>query len=105
MLMHGLEIQTAARYGLAVIFVLIDNQAHGNPQLRAREVGDFETEFLKLPSHDWAKIAEALGVVGITVSEPEKLSETFSYALQLNKPVLIHIKAGNYPTPVKISPF
>ncbi len=105
MLMHGLEIQTAARYGLAVIFVLIDNQAHGNPQLRARKVGEFETEFLNLPAHDWVKIAEGLGVVGLAVSDPEKLSETFTYALQLNKPVLIHIKAGNYPTPVKISPF
>lgn len=105
MLMHGLEIQTAARYGLAVIFVLIDNQAHGNPQLRARKVGEFETQFLKLPEHEWAKIAEGLGLVGLTVTEPEKLSEAFSYALQLNKPVLIHIKAGNYPTPVKVSPF
>lgn len=105
MLMHGFEIQTAARYGLVVIFVLIDNQAHGNPQLRARQVGKFETEFLKLPAHDWAKIAEGLGVVGLTVTDPEKLSETFSHALQLNKPVLIHIKAGNYATPVKISPF
>jgi len=105
MLMHGLEIQTAARYGLPVIFVLIDNEAHGNPQLRARNVGDFETDFLTLPAHNWAKIAEGLGLVGLTVSDPKKLSEAFSYALQLNKPVLVHIKAGNYPTPVKISPF
>lgn len=105
MLMHGLEIQTAARYGLPVIFVLIDNQAHGNPQLRAHKVGKFETEFLKLPAHDWAKIAESLGLVGLTVTEPEKLKDTFDFALKLNKPVLVHIKAGNYPTPVKVTPF
>jgi len=105
MLMHGLEIQTAARYGLAVIFVLIDNQAHGNPQLRARNVGEFETEFLKLPAHDWAKIAEGLGLFGITVTDPEKLSSAFTHALSLNKPVLVHIIAGNHPTPVKVSPF
>lgn len=108
MLMHGLEIQTAARYGIAVIFILIDNQAHGNPQLRARGVGEFETEFLKLPHHDWAKIAEGFGLVGLSVKDPEKLSETFQHALALseqNKPVLIHIEAGNYNTPVKISPF
>jgi acetolactate synthase-1/2/3 large subunit len=105
MLMHGMEIQTAARFGLAVIFVLIDNQAHGNPQLRARGIGEFETNFLKLPAHDWAKIAEGLGLVGLTVTDPEKLAETFAHALSLNKPVLVHIKAGNYPTPVKFSPF
>lgn len=105
MLMHGLEIQTAARYGLAVIFILIDNEAHGNPQLRARQVGKFETEFLTLPAHDWAKIAEGLGLLAFTVSDPKQLSETFTKSLQLNKPVLIHIKTGNYQTPVKISPF
>lgn len=105
MLMHGLEIQTAARYGLPVIFVLFDNHAHGNPQLRAEKVGKFETNFLKLPAHDWAKIAEGLGVVGLTVTEPNQLKETFDHALKLNKPVLIHIITGNYPTPVKVSPF
>lgn len=105
MLMHGLEIQTAARYGLAIIFVLIDNEAHGNPQLRAKTMGQFETDFLKLPGHDWAKIAEGLGLVGLTVTNPTDLASIFAHALELNKPVLIHIKAGNYATPVKVSPF
>lgn len=105
MLMHGLEIQTAARYGLPVIFVLMDNGAHGNPQLRAREVGKFETEFLNLPHHDWVKVAEGLGLVGFLVTRPEQLADTFDRALKLNQPVLVHIKVGNYPTPVKFPPF
>lgn len=105
MLMHGLEIQTAARYSSAVIFVLMNNGAHGNPQLRAKKVGVFEENILKLPIHDWAKIAEGLGVVGITVDQPEDLAPAFKKALSLNKPVLIDIRTGNYPTPVKVSPF
>ncbi|HEV2613579.1 MAG TPA: thiamine pyrophosphate-binding protein [Gammaproteobacteria bacterium] len=104
MLMHGLEIQTAARYNLPVIFVSMDNGAHGNPQLRARQVGKFETEFLNLPHHDWVKIAEGLGLVGIVVEKPEQLKPAFERALKLNKAVLIHIKVGNYSAPVKFPP-
>lgn len=105
MLMHGLEIQTAARYGAAVIFVLMNNGAHGNPQLRAKKIGPFEENILKLPVHDWAKVAEGLGVVGITVEQPNDLAAAFKKALSLKKPVLLDIRTGNYPTPVKTSPF
>jgi acetolactate synthase-1/2/3 large subunit len=105
MLMHGLEIQTAARYQAAVIFVLMNNGAHGNPQLRAKKIGVFEENALKLPVHDWAKVAEGLGVTGITVDQPEDLAPAFKKALALKKPVLIDIRTGNYPTPVKVSPF
>ena len=105
MLMHGLEIQTAARYQAAVIFVVMNNGAHGNPQLRAKKAGLFEENTLKLPIHDWAKIAEGLGVTGITVDQPVELAPAFEKALSLNKPVLLDIRTGNYPTPVKVSPF
>lgn len=104
MLMHGLEIQTAARYGLPVIFVIANNGAHGNPQLRALEVGQFEADFLKLPVHDWAKVAEGLGLTGITVNRPEELNPAFSKALALNKPVVIDVKTGNYDNSVRMSP-
>jgi acetolactate synthase-1/2/3 large subunit len=105
MLMHGLEIQTAARYQAAVIFVLMNNGAHGNPQLRAKKLGSFEENALKLPVHDWAQVAEGLGVAGITVDRPEQLAPAFQKALALRRPVLIDIRTGNYPTPVKFPPF
>ncbi len=105
MLMHGLEIQTAARNNIAVIFLLMNNGAHGNPQLRAKKVGPNEAHFLDLPIHDWVKIGEGLGVAGIRVEHPSELKGAFEKALHLNRPVLIDIRTGNYPTPVKISPF
>ncbi|HEV2523782.1 MAG TPA: thiamine pyrophosphate-dependent enzyme, partial [Gammaproteobacteria bacterium] len=70
----------------------------------ARQVGKFETEFLNLPHHDWVKIAEGLGLVGIVVEKPEQLKPAFERALKLNKAVLIHIKVGNYSAPVKFPP-
>jgi acetolactate synthase I/II/III large subunit len=99
MLMHGMEIHTAARYNIPVIFVLFNNGAHGNPQLRGRKIGKFEEEFLSLPIHDWAKFAEALGVTGFTVTDPEQLKPVFTQALALKKPVLVDVRTGNYPTP------
>lgn len=102
MLMHGLEIQTAARYQAAVIFVLMNNGAHGNPQLRAQKaMNRFDENVLKLPIHNWAKVAEGLGVTGITVDRPEDLAPAFKKALSLNKPVLLDIRTGNYPKPLE----
>ncbi len=39
MQMHGIEVQTAARYGLPVIFLVLNNGALGNVWLRARQYG------------------------------------------------------------------
>lgn len=99
LLMHGLEIQTAARYNIPVIFLLMHNSAHGNPQLRGKKVGAFEENFLALPTHDWKQIAESLGLIGFQVSHPHDLAPVFAKALTLNKPVLIDVRCGNYPTP------
>jgi len=99
LLMHGLEIQTAARYNIPIIILLMHNSAHGNPQLRGKMMGAYEENFLKLPTHDWKKIAEGLGLISFCVTEPQELAPTFTKALNLNKTVLIDIRCGNYSTP------
>lgn len=99
MLMHGLELQTAARYHVPVIFVLMNNGAHGNPQLRAEKMGAFETKLLELPIHDWVAIAKGLGLEGFRVTDPNELAPTLAKALALNQPVLIDVRSGNPPTP------
>ena len=98
-MMHGMEIQTAARYNLPIIFVVANNKAHGNPQLRGLRVGKFECHSLAFPQHDWAKFGESLGAIGMTVDKPEDLSSTFERALALNKTVVIDVITGNYQTP------
>ena len=60
MLMHGLEIQTAARFGLPVIYVVINNAAFGNVWLRASQMGPEPSELTSLPDYDWAAMAKAL---------------------------------------------
>jgi acetolactate synthase-1/2/3 large subunit len=99
MLMHGIEIQTAARFNAPVIFIVLNNGAHGNPQLPYLNKSPFEENFLRLPIHDWTKFAEALGLTGMKITQPDELAPAFKQALQLNKPVVIDIRTGNYPTP------
>jgi acetolactate synthase I/II/III large subunit len=99
--MHGMEIQTAARYGLPIIYVVLNNCALGNVWLRAREYGPLPAELTSIPDHDWAGFARSLGAQGFTVSDPAKLEETFRAALAAKGAVLIDVKTDkDCPTPV-----
>ena len=99
--MHGLEVQTAARYRLPIIYVVLNNAALGNVWLRAHQAGPLPAELTSIPDHDWAGFARALGAQGFTVTDPAQLEETYRQALAANGTVLIDVKTDkNCPTPV-----
>ena len=99
--MHGLEVQTAARYALPIIFVVLNNSALGNVWLRAHQFGPLPSELTSVPNHDWAGFARALGAQAFTVDDPAQLELTFRSALAANATVLIDVKTDkNCPTPV-----
>lgn len=101
MLMHGMEIQTAARYGLAGVFVVINNGALGNVWLRARQEGPGPMGLTELPVHDWAGFARSLGLKAATVSRPEELSAVFNQALAAGVPFLVDVRCDKaFTTPV-----
>ncbi len=101
MQMHGMDVQTAARYRLPVIYVVMNNAALGNVWLRAHLYGALPSELTSVPDHDWAGFARALGAEGMTVHDPATLSETFAKALAADKTVVIDVKADkDCPTPV-----
>ena len=53
--MHGLEVATAARYQLPIVYVVINNAALGNVWLRAhRAVRPIPDELASLPDIDWS---------------------------------------------------
>ena len=98
--MHGLEVQTAARYRLPIIYVVLNNAALGNVWLRAHQSGPLPAELTSIPDHDWAGFARALGAQGFTVTDPAQLEETYRQALAANGTVLIDVKTDkNCPTP------
>jgi acetolactate synthase-1/2/3 large subunit len=102
MLMHGLEIQTAARFNVPVIYVVINNAAFGNVWLRAAKMGAMPSQLTSLPDHDWAGVARALGLNSLTVRKPEELQSAFQQALESNAAFLIDVKADKrFDTPVE----
>ncbi|WP_068468841.1 thiamine pyrophosphate-binding protein [Candidatus Protochlamydia phocaeensis] len=99
--MQGIEVATAARYQLPIIYVVINNAALGNVWLRAHQEGPVPNELTLLPDLDWAAFSKALGCNGITVSQPNELAPAFAAALQNKGPTVIDVKADKrFPTPV-----
>jgi acetolactate synthase-1/2/3 large subunit len=92
MLMHGLEVQTAARHGVDLTYVVLNNGALGNVWLRAREVGRGPASLTELPVHDWARVARGLGAEGITVERPDELSDAFSAARDTPGTVVVDVR-------------
>jgi acetolactate synthase-1/2/3 large subunit len=101
MQMHGIEVQTAARYRLPIVYVVINNSALGNVWLRARQYGPLPAELTSVPDHDWAAFARALGAQGFTMRDPAQLEATFQQALAAGTTALVDVKADkDCPTPV-----
>lgn len=102
MLMHGIEIQTAARYHLPVIFVVVNNSALGNVYLRAKKDGSGPAAMTEIPRHDFAGFARSLGLESATVDDPGDLAPTFAAAVASKRPYLVDVRCGrDYTTPVQ----
>jgi len=101
MLMHGMEIQTAGRYGIPVIFLVINNSALGNVWLRASQEGPGPAGLAELPTHDWAGFARSLGLKAATVTAPANLEPAFQAALAAGTPYLLDVRCDRaFTTPV-----
>jgi acetolactate synthase-1/2/3 large subunit len=101
MLQNGIEIQTAARHRLDVLYVVFNNGALGNVYLRARRMGDGPAHLCELPTHDWAAFAGALGVRGVRVEDPSRLASAFAEFVERGGPMLVDVRCDREaPTPV-----
>ena len=99
--MHGIEVATAARYGLPIVFVVLDNSALGNVWLRAHAEGPVPDALTRLPDLDWAGFGRSLGCAGETVRRPGELAPAFARALAAAGPTVIDVKVEvACPTPV-----
>lgn len=100
--MQGIEVATAARYQLPIIFVVINNAALGNVWLRAHTEGPVPDALTVLPDLDWAGFSKALGGNGITVTNPDDLASAFTSALANKGPTVIDVKADKrFTTPIE----
>tara|TARA_B100000586_G_scaffold72747_1_gene51066 strand:+ start:772 stop:2412 length:1641 start_codon:yes stop_codon:yes gene_type:complete len=93
--MSGLDLETSVRAGAPITTIVLNNggmATYPGGYPTARE--SFGTTFM---TGDYAKIAEGLGAVGITVTKPEEIASALEQAKQLNangKTVLIDVHSN-----------
>lgn len=101
MLMHGMELHTAAREGVPMVIALMDNQAYGNIWYRAHQLGDGPQRLTEIHGVDWVGFARSLGGDGEAVDEPGVIAEAVDRGLRSPGPYLLDLRIDKtYPTPV-----
>ena len=103
MQMHGMEVQTAARYGLRVIFIVSNNGSLGNVWLRAHQLGELPDALTTVVDHDWAAFAAVAVVPGARpCARPTSSALRCSVPPRPSGPYLLDVKTErDAPTPVE----
>jgi len=91
-LMNGQELATAVQYGLAVIFVVIDNGMYGTIRMHQERVYPEHVYGTALVNPDFAALARAYGAHGETVTRTAEFAPAFERAVHAGKPALLHLK-------------
>ena len=91
-LMNGQELATAVQYGLAVIFVVVDNGMYGTIRMHQERTYPARVSGTDLVNPDFAALARAYGAHGETVTLTEEFAPAFQRARDSGKPALLHLK-------------
>ncbi len=89
--MLGMEVSTAVTYNIPVVWIVLNDSRlnavyHGQKlQYEGRTIG---CDFRRM---DIAKIAEALGAVGLKVSDPREIGPAVKKALACGKPAVVDV--------------
>lgn len=84
------EIATAVRHQIPIIEVVINNHVLGMVrQWQNLFYGQRYSATVLADGVDFAKLAEAMGAVGIRVTTQKEFREAFAKALETNQPILI----------------
>ena len=101
MLMHGMELHTAARAGVPVIVALMNNHSYGNIWYRAHAVGPGPESLTEISGIDWVGVARSLGGDGEAVTEPADVAAAARRGLEAGGPYLLDLRIDKtYPTPI-----
>jgi acetolactate synthase-1/2/3 large subunit len=91
-LMNGQELATAVQYGLAVIFVVVDNGMYGTIRMHQERNYPARVSGTDLRNPDFAALARAYGAHGETVAATAEFAPAFERARDSGKPALLHLK-------------
>ena len=103
MLMHGMELHTAAREKIPLVIALMNNQAYGNIYFRAAKMGPGPEGLTNIPGIDWVAFAKSMGGDGELVESPEGIPGAVKRGLEASGPYLLDLRIDKtYPTPVGV---
>ncbi len=88
MRMHGMELATAARYQIPVLFVICNNAAYA---ATASYLQPQNYSTLQLPPIDWVGFAAAIGINGIKVDRHSDLELAIKQAQTIHQPFVIEV--------------
>ncbi|NUM35973.1 MAG: thiamine pyrophosphate-binding protein [Candidatus Brocadiae bacterium] len=101
MKMQGMEIATAVNNQLPVVFVVLNDSRWGAIHFGYELLG-LKVDLAKSHSIDFAKLAESLGAIGVTIRKPGEIhKELIDKLLGLAKPVVLDV----YIDPKECPPF
>jgi len=98
------DFSTAVKYNLPIVVIIYNNFAYHFIELEQMKEG-VEQCYTKLNNPDYAKVAEAFGGVGFTVTELSKLESTIKEAFKSEKPCIVdvHVDPNELIQPNKIT--
>ena len=91
-LMNGQELATAVQYGLAIVFVVIDNGMYGTIRMHQERHYPGHVSGTDLVNPDFAMLARAYGAHGETVAATEDFAPAFERAMSAQRPALLHVR-------------
>jgi acetolactate synthase-1/2/3 large subunit len=91
-LMNGQELATAVQYGLAVVFIIIDNAMYGTIRMHQERAYPARVYGTDLVNPDFAALARAYGAHGETVNRTEEFAPALERALAAKVPALLHLR-------------
>jgi len=91
-LMNGQELATAVQYGLAIVFIVVDNGMYGTIRMHQERHYPARVHGTSLANPDFAALARAYGAHGETVTRTEEFVPAFEAARESGKPALLHLK-------------
>ncbi len=91
-LMNGQELATAVQYGLAVVFIVVNNGMYGTIRMHQERHYPERVLGTDLRNPDFAALARAYGAHGETVLTTQEFAPAFERAMSAGRPALLELK-------------
>lgn len=106
MLMNGMEIQTAAKYKIKVLFVVINNSSYGaieNANINYPQLLLNKHQY-EIKGHDWKLFANSLGINAIQINNILELQNAIDLFTNESSPLLLDVRCA-YDSNININAY